>query len=131
MNSPFESSGNTLVTYAETSGHHAIKMGKSSPEKFLHHIAVASFVSMRERIARGGDCTTKASQPTGMNAQSVTGIVQPDGMSKLGKEQTDNVAPWRESPRLLVDAMLAGEFGNEIRRNELAELSRHWQFGFG
>jgi len=93
-----------------TSGHHAVKMGKGSPEKILHHIAIASFVSMRESVAGGCDCSTETTKPTGMNTQCVTDIVKSDGMSKLGKEQTDHVAPSRECSSLLVNAVLTGKF---------------------
>ena len=52
-------------------------------------------------------------------------------MSELGKEQADNVAPSREGSSLLVNAVLPGEFGNEMWSNELAELGQHWQLGLG
>ena len=52
-------------------------------------------------------------------------------MGELGEEQADNVTPSGEGACLFVDAVLAGELGNKVGWNELAELGEYWQLRFG
>lgn len=52
-------------------------------------------------------------------------------MGQLREEQAHHVAPRGERARLLVDPVLAREFGDEVRRDELAYLREHGQLGPG
>ena len=62
-----------------------------------------------------------------MNAQGVANVVEPDGVGELREEQAHDMAPRREGARLLFDAMLAGELGHEVGRNEIAKLGEDGQ----
>lgn len=66
-----------------------------------------------------------------MIAQGVADIVESEGMGELGVKQRDDVAPGTEGARLFVDAMLAGKLGNEVPRNELADLRENRDPHFG
>jgi hypothetical protein len=63
-------------------------------------------------------------------AQGIADIVEADGMTELGEEQTHDVTPRSERARLFVDAVLAGKSGDQVGRNELAELSQDRQLRF-
>lgn len=53
-------------------------------------------------------------------------------MCQLGIEQRDDLTPRAESAGLLVESVLASEFGNKPTRNELADLreDRNPRFGW-
>ena len=69
-------------------------------------------------------------------SESVADVVEADGMGELGIKQGHDVTPRAEGSGLLVDAMLAGDFRNEVLRNELAKLTQYdgialgWLFSF-
>lgn len=73
----------------------------------------------------------QAAEPAGMVAQRVPDVVEAGGVGELGEEQADNVAPRREGARLLVDAVLLGEAGGEVGRDQLAKLGEDGQLRRG
>ncbi len=73
-----------------------------------HEVAQTIFVGMGERIAGRSDGSPDTAQPAAMIAQSITDVVDPNGMSELGIDQGDDMTPRSEGPGFLVDAVLAG-----------------------
>jgi hypothetical protein len=57
-----------------------------------------------------------------VQSETIANVVETDGVSELGVEKTNNVTPWGEASRLLVDFVLGGETTDEMSWNELAEL---------
>lgn len=106
-----------LVAQAETSRHTVLEVGEGLPEKILHHVAVAVCIGMGESVAGRGHSPAKAAEPTRMDAQAVTDIIESDGVGELGKEQAHDMTPWREGAGFFVDAVLGCELCNEKRRN--------------
>ena len=66
-----------------------------------------------------------------MEPQTVTDIVETDGVNKLGVEQRYDVTPVAEGAGEFIRAQIAGQLGDEMRRNEMAKLPEHRQFGTG
>jgi len=66
-----------------------------------------------------------AHKPASMVTQGVTHIVQANGVRKLREQQTHHMAPRREGAALALHTMLAGEFGNQIFWNEIAQRMEH------
>ena len=63
VNGPFESSWHPFVANAEAARHQSLKVAERLPEEFLHHVAVACFVSVGERVAGGGNSSPQAAEP--------------------------------------------------------------------
>ena len=99
-----------------------LKMPEHLPEKFLHHVAVAMFVCVRESVARRRYSTSNRSQLRGMMPECVTHIVESNRMGKLGKYQTHHVTPRRECAGLLIHTMFTGKFFRHMRRDEFTKL---------
>lgn len=99
-----------------------LKVSQNAPKQFLHHVAVAVLVGVRERIAawrhRAPDCSEFGTEV----AKAVADIVQPDRVGQLCEQKTDHVAPRSEGAGLFVHAMLAGKFFRQMRRDEFAKL---------
>lgn len=66
-----------------------------------------------------------------MQAQTVTDIVETDGVNELGVEQRDDVTPVTEGAGELFRAQVAGQLDHEVGRNEMAKLPEHGQLGTG
>jgi hypothetical protein len=105
-------------------------MVEGFPEEFLHHRAVASLVGMGESVARRSGCTAQAAEPTGVVAKGIADIVKAGGVGELGEKQADDMAPSGEGARLFVYAVLLGEAGGKVGRDQLAKLSEDGQVGF-
>ncbi len=98
-----EAPGQPLVANAEATGHESFEMTQGLPKQCFHHVAVAGLVGMGQRVARGRDGPAQAAKPASVDAQGVADIVEPDGMSELGIDQTDDMTPRSEGPGFLVD----------------------------
>lgn len=79
-------------------------MVEGFPEEFLHYFAVPGFVGVGEGVARRGG-----------------------GVGELGEEHADDMAPRGEGAGLFVDAVLLGEAGGEVGRDQLAKLGEDGQ----
>jgi hypothetical protein len=62
-----------------------------------------------------------------MVAHCVADIVEADGVGELGEEQRDDMTPRGKGARLFVDAVLLGEAGGEVGRDQLAKLGEDGQ----
>jgi hypothetical protein len=54
--------------------------------------------------------------------KSIGHIIQADGMSQLGEQQRDDMAPVAKVTRFPIRAGLPGELGDQVPRNEIANL---------
>jgi hypothetical protein len=85
---------------------------------------------MGESVARRSGCTAQAAEPTGVVAKGIADIVKAGGVGELGEKQADDMAPSGEGARLFVYAVLLGEAGGKVGRDQLAKLSEDGQVGF-
>ena len=69
-------------------------------------------------------------QPSVMN-EPVADIIKPDGMSEMGIEHTNDMAPGTETASFLIDTKLAGQLGHQMSRNKIAKLPQNAHFAFG
>ena len=61
----------------------------------------------------------------------VADIVKTDGMGQLREQHADHMTPWTEGSRHGSHAGLARKFRNQMRRNQIANLSENAEFGCG
>ncbi len=134
-NGLLETPGKSFVTAPEMGGG-VLEVFEDFPEEFLHHVAVTGLVGMGECVFRGRRGTADGGKLRGVVRETVADVVESDGMGELGVEQGDDVTPRAEGAGLLVDAILAGDFRNEVLGNELAKLAQYdgvalgWLFVF-
>jgi len=60
-----------------------------------------------------------------MQQQPVADVVEPDGMSELGVDQADQMAPRAEGARLLVHSGFPRQLRHHVAGNEIANLPHH------
>jgi len=84
------------------------EMIQGGPEQILHEVALTIFVGMGESIAGRSDGSPDAAQPAAMIAQSITNVVEPNGVSELGIDQGDDMTPRSEGPGFFINAVLTG-----------------------
>lgn len=123
MDRTLEAAGQTTVTTGWTKSRvQRLEMSQDAPKQFLHHVAIAMLVGVRERIATWCDCTPDCSKFGSVVSKAVADIVQPNRVGQLRKQKTDHMAPRSEGAGLLVHAMLARKFFRQVRRDEFTKL---------
>src|SRR5262245_11464972 len=101
------------------------------PEQVLGQRGVASLVGVGQTIATGRTGPADGRQRPRMQLQAVADIIKPDGMSELRVKQRHDMAPRTEGARLFIDAVFAGQLGNQMLGNEIAKLAEQGEFGTG
>ena len=123
MDRTLEAAGQSAVTTRRAEPRaKRLQVPQNAPEQFLHHIAVAVLVGMRERVAAWRNRTTDRSKFGGVVPEAVANIVQPNRVRQLREKKADHVAPRSEGAGLFVHAMLAGKFFRQVRRDEFTKL---------
>jgi len=130
VNCALETSRKSLVAQAEA-GALVLEVFKSLPEEFLGHVAVANFVGMRKRIARGWHRCADGGERSTVVTKTVTDVVETDGSGELGVEEAHHMAPRGERSCFLLHLVLSGKFGDEMPGNELAYLSKNGELRCG
>ena len=97
-------------------------------EQLLSQPPVADLVGMGKAVPGGRRRAAQRRQRPAMQAQSVANIVEAQTVGELRKHQRDDVAPGTEVSRLLVHAGLTRELGNQVRRNQIANLLEDGEF---
>jgi len=86
---------------------------------------------MGKGVARRRKCDPDTPEQAGMMAQSVTDIIETNGMGELRVEQRHHVTPRGERPRLGFDPVLAGQLGDQVAWNQVANLRENAELRFG
>ncbi len=94
------------------------------PEQLLGQERVALAVGVRERVLAGRRGGANCRQGTGVQAQRITDVVEAEGMSELGVEQTHDMTPRTKRPCVGVHPGVAGQLRHEMVGNEIAELAQ-------
>ena len=132
MDPTLEAAGQTTVTTGWAKSRvQRLEMSQDAPEQFLHHVAIAVPVGVRERIAAWCDRTPDRSKFGSVVSKAVADIVQPNRVGQLRKQKTDYMAPRSEGAGLLVHAMLARKFFRQVRRDEFTNLMQCAAIVFG
>ena len=103
----------------------ALQMAEHGPENLLRQVGIAFLVGVGKIIAAGWRGGAQRHQQPTVQAQGIAHVVETDGMSKLRVDQTDQMTPWTEGARLFVHPSLPRQFGNQMRRNQIAKLSQN------
>jgi hypothetical protein len=90
-----------------------------------------NIVGVGEGVARRGGGSAQAAEPRAMVAEGIADVVEARRVGELRKEQGDDVAPRQEGAGLFVDAVLFGEAGGEVGRDQLAKLGEDGQLCSG
>lgn len=123
VNRPLKTAGQATIAACRTELRaEGLKVAKDRPEQFLHHVAIAVLVRMRERIAARRNSTPNRSKFSSMVAKAVTDIVQSNRMSELRKQKAHHLTPRRKGSSLFVYTMLLRKFCRQMRRDEFTKL---------
>jgi len=132
MDRPLEPAGQPTVTTGRAEPRtESLKMSEDRPEQFLHHVAVAVLVRVRERVTRWCNRPPDRSKFGSVVAKAVAHVVQSDRMGQLGEQKAHHVAPRSVGARLFVHAMLARKFFRQVRRDEFTKLMQCAAVVFG
>lgn len=100
-------------------------MAKHRPENILSESCITLLVGVREIIATRWGCTAQRYEQSVVQAQPVTNVVETDGVGELCVDQADQVAPRAEGASLFVHAGLLRQLRDQIRWDQIANLSHH------
>lgn len=101
------------------------------PKQLLRHLGGPFPVGMGKSVAAGCRCPANARQRPGVQLQGITQIIQADAMSQLGIGQTHHMAPGLEGARLILHPGCPRNFGNQMLRNIIANLTQDAALGPG
>ena len=123
---PAKTPRHALATAASReAGRNALQMPEHRPENLLRQTRVALLVGVGKVVAAGRRGAAQCDQKAVVQAQAIADIVEPDGMGKLRIEETQQMAPRRKDPGLLVHARLPRQLRHEVGRNQIANLPQH------
>ena len=106
-----------------------LKMPEHGPEKLLRQQRTALLARVREPVAaRWRRAPNRRERPT-VQAQRITHIVEPDGVSQLRVEHRHNMTPCRKCSASTGNAGLSRQIWHEMGRNEVAELAKNAEIG--
>jgi len=118
----FEAEGKPRSAVPAKTGVEFLQMAEDGIEKVLSHLSGAFTVGSGECIFAGRIRATHCRERSRMQTQGIADIVEPDGMGQLGIEQTHDMTPRRERAGAFDNASIPRQFGNQMRRNKIAEL---------
>ena len=124
----FKAEGETGRVVAGEGGSEILEMRQHGPEELLGQKGIAGAIGVREGIfgrRRGG---AQSRQRAGVEAQRITHVVETQGMSQLGVEQTDDLAPGAEGTGVIFDPGVPRQFGHQMGWNEVAKLAEDGEF---
>src|SRR6516164_8745474 len=101
------------------------------PEQPFGQRSVATLIGMGKVVATRSSGSAQGRKRAAVQSQRVTDVVQADGVSQLRKEHADHVTPCTEGTCHGIHTRLARKFRNQMRRNEIAKLSKNAEFGCG
>ena len=107
------------------------EMFEHLPEQILGQGRIALAVGVGKAVAAGRSRAAHGRERPRVQAQAVADVIEPDGVGELRVEQRDDLAPRTEGTGLGLDAVLAGQCGDEMIGNEIAELAQEREFGTG
>lgn len=123
MNRPLEAARQAAVTARRSELRiQRLEMTKDSPKQFLHHVAVAVLVRVRESVAAWWHRPANGYKFCPMVAKAITDIVQPNRMSQLSEKKTHYVTPRSEGSSSFVHSVLLRKFCRQVRRDEFTKL---------
>jgi hypothetical protein len=102
-----------------------LQMIEHGPEQVLGQIRIAGAVGVRERVSAGWRGPAQSRERTGVQPQRVTHVIETQGVRQLGVEQADDLAPRAERAGMVLDAGVARQFGDQMRRNQVAKLAEN------
>ena len=123
MNRPLKAPGQAAVaTRRSELRAERLEVPQHAPKQFLHHVAVAVLVRMRERVAPRRHRPTNRSKFCAMMTKAVADVVQPNRMSELSEKKTHYVTPRGKGSGFLVHTVLLRKFCRQMRRDKFTKL---------
>ena len=127
----FEAKGKPRRVAAGKGRDERLQMSQDGAEELLDHFRVAGAVGVGKGVFGGRGGAAQSRERTGVQAQRITHVIETEGVSQLGVEQADDLAPGAESAGVIFDAGVAGQFGHQVWRNEIAKLTKNGEFADG
>ena len=126
-----ETKGEARRMVAAKTGLERLQMAEHRPEQVFGQLGIARPVGVRERVFGRRCGATQGRKWAGVQAQSVTHVIETQAVSQLRVEQTDDVAPRAKGAGVIFDAGLARQFGHQVSRNEIAKLAENGELAGG
>lgn len=99
-------------------------MFEDAAEKVWGHLGRAFAIGGGEAVlARAADAANGQAR-TGAQAQCVAGIIETEGVGKLGKNLSHDLTPAGQRAGIFFEAVVSGQLGHEMSRNHIAELAQ-------
>ena len=120
----FETEGEARRAVTAKGGLQGLQMFQHRPEKLLGQFRIAGAVGVRECVFGRRRGPTQRRERAGVKPQGVAHVVETETVGDLGIKQAHDMTPRTERAGVLFHASLAGQFGNQMRRNEVAKLAQ-------
>lgn len=124
VNGALETEGKLGPAAAAETGVELLEMFEHPPEEVLGHLGWALTVGGGEAVFAGRAGPAQGRERTRVQPQGVADVVEAQGVGELGEDQAHHMAPRRETAGFFCDARIPGQLGDEVRRNQIAELAQ-------
>jgi hypothetical protein len=124
MNEPLETEGEPGRAVAAKGGLQRFQMFQHRPEQLFGHLGIAGAIGVSERVLGRWRRAAQRRQGTRMQAQRIAHIVETQAVRQLGIKQAHDVTPRCERAGMIFNPCVARQFGNQMRRNEVAKLAQ-------
>ena len=86
---------------------------------------------MRQRVAFWGNSAAYRRERAGELAKNVTQVIQAKAMGELAEDQRDDMAPVGKGARVALRLVFPRQLGDQVRRNQIADLVEGVEFTRG
>lgn len=124
MDGALEAEGKLGATAAPKAGMELLEMFEHPPEEVLGHLGWALPVGGGKAVLAGRAGPAQGRERTRVQPQGVADVVEAEGVGELGEDQAHHMTPRREGAGFFCDPGVPGQLGNEVRRNQIAELAQ-------
>ena len=88
-------------------------------------------IGVRQRVASWGNRASYRRQRAGELAQNVTQVIQAKAMGELAENQRDDMAPVGKGSSVALRLVFTRQLGDQVRRNQIADLVEGVEFTRG
>ena len=131
MDEPLETKREAGRVVASKGRLERLQMIQHGPEELFGHFRIAGAIGVRKSVFARRRCRAQGRERTGVQTQGVTHVIEPQSVCQLGVEQANDLAPRTERAGVVFDAGVARQFGNQVRRNQVAKLTQNGELAAG
>ena len=105
--------------------------GARAPSRKAVRPCVTTLIGVRKIVTAWSRRSAQSRKRPAVQPQRVTDIIEANGVGQLRKKHAHHVTPWTEGPRHGIYTGITRKFRNQMRRNQIANLSENAEFGCG